>query len=172
MKIIVCLFCWTFLPIRVLGFQTETPIAISSEEKSISEFKKLEAGQAIWGEVSNPIYFLGVGDYRRSREELKASNHPWLESYLDGLIPIVSEFEEYQSEHFVLSLPKDQNFLRFYILPALEQAHKLIEEIWKHKPTGKIRVEVYPTKESFSQASTLSMETLKCLGVIGICKFY
>ena len=41
-----------------------------------------------------------------------------------------------------------------------------------HFPRGRIRVEVYPTKESFSKASTLSMETLKRSGAIGICKFH
>jgi len=39
-------------------------------------------------------------------------------------------------------------------------------------PKKKVRVEIYPTKESFSLASTLDMETLKRSGAIGICKFH
>src|SRR6185436_16415221 len=41
-----------------------------------------------------------------------------------------------------------------------------------HRPEGKIRVEIYPNKEDFSKASTLSLETLERSGAIGICKFH
>lgn len=77
----------------------------------------------------------------------------------------------YESKNFDFYVPPDQTFLVNYALPALEKTVQHYEKVFG-RASGKIRVEIYPTKESFSAASTLSMEILKRSGAIGICKFH
>lgn len=96
---------------------------------------------------------------------------PWLKSYLKEVLASRSEMEISQSEHFILRTKKTDKFLAGYALDALEKAYQEIGKDLAVYPQGKIQVEIYPTQEEFSQASTLSKEILDRSGAIGICKF-
>lgn len=139
------------------AFQTEVSYAL------------LEAGQATPSNVPLAIYYLSERQYEKA---LEVAEDAWLKEYLKGLVKVTKDLVPFESEHFVLHTPPDQTFLRMYALPALESAYAKIYRELKHKPSKKIHVEIYPNKDDFSLASTLTPEILKRSGAIGICKFH
>jgi tetratricopeptide (TPR) repeat protein len=96
----------------------------------------------------------------------------WLRPYLEGLIEATQELVRSESEHFEFFAPAGQEILAEIALPAMENIHRAMGQAFQHTPQKKIRIEVYPNKEAFSAASTLSLETLERSGAIGICKFH
>lgn len=144
-----------------------------SQSPSVSE--ALESGTATPKREGLAIAYLAKGDYAKALESLDEPTQrqfPWMKEYLTRLIPLQTSFVRRDSERFSLFLPADQTFLSDYALPVLEQSSATMEKILGHRPKERIRVEIYPTQESFSAASTLSMETLERSGAIGICKFH
>jgi len=93
------------------------------------------------------------------------------EEYAKAIAPLWAKMSRDQSEHFEIWTEAQDKILRPYALAALEDAYARIGAVLKTFPQQKIRVEIYRTKEGFSLASTLSIETLDRSGAIGICKF-
>lgn len=148
--------------------------AFQTENKS-DALRLLEAGLATKDSAPSPIYYLGTGEYQKALDALTpedAASFPWLKVYLDGVVRVTSTLEKTESDHFVMFTPPGRAFLAAYALPVLEKDAAYLAGVFGTRPEGKIRVEVYPTKEDFSAASTLSMETLERSGAIGICKFH
>ncbi len=85
---------------------------------------------------------------------------------------VSASLEKHDSEHFELWTPPGQSFLADIALPVLEKNAAHLESIFGYRPAARIRVEIYPNKDDFSTASTLSVETLERSGAIGICKFH
>ncbi|OVE76783.1 hypothetical protein BVX98_04795, partial [bacterium F11] len=169
------LFLLFLVPALAYGFQTEFPGVSKKGSSSLKSLEILEAGLASKKSVPASLFHLSRGEYQKAFDALTPqteSQFPWLKSYLAGLIKASEDLIPYESEHFVLYLPEDQSFLRFYALPAIEEAATHMEKVFGHRPKGKIRIEVYPSKEQFSAASTLTEEILKRSGAIGICKFH
>ncbi|HBU49578.1 MAG TPA: hypothetical protein DEB46_14835 [Myxococcales bacterium] len=95
------------------------------------------------------------------------------------LLPLIqATYEEtrdhvaYAGKHFTVHVPPGPDqVLADYLIEALEEA------LARHGPrfgvTVKepIRVEVYPSLESFARISTLSLEAIKTSGTIALCKF-
>lgn len=153
------------------AFQTELPTPIQNDR---TPYEILEAGLAFDKSVPAPLFAMSQGDYIGALELAKndAFSASWLRGYLEGLVRVAVPLEKSESEHFVMFTPPGQKFLADYALPSMENAAAYVEKITKRRPAGKIRVEIYPTKEDFSAASTLSLETLERSGAIGICKFH
>jgi tetratricopeptide (TPR) repeat protein len=154
------------------GFQVETSLPLESADFS-SQLHLAESGE--WSRSLRGIQLLFEGRYEDARREVQS--HPsvypsWFENYLTGLEPEVKKLVRRSSAHFELWTPADQVFLADIALPALENAWDYFTSRFQFRPKRKIRVEVYPTKEAFSAASTLSVATLESSGAIGICKFH
>lgn len=128
------------------------------------------------------IYFHALNDFYRGN--LKNANDllldvstqtyvysAWLKNYLNEVFPVYSGMEIFESPHFVLRTEKREKFLADYALDALEKAYQEIGKDLQIFPQEKVQVEIYSTQETFSNASTLSKETLDRSGAIGICKF-
>ena len=95
------------------------------------------------------------------------------------LLPLIqATYEEtrdhvaYAGKHFTVHVPPGPDqVLADYLIEALEEA------LARHGPrfgvTVKepIRMEVYPSLESFARISTLSLEAIKTSGTIALCKF-
>ncbi len=138
-------------------------------------FSTLEAGQATRQNVPEAVYLLGQGDYTAALHAAQRDDpesQDWLTSYLWDLVAVNKDLQRFESKNFVLYVPAEQAFLASLALPSLEKAAETLSRHFGHRPSEKIRVEIYPTLEDFSKASTLSMETLKRSGAIGICKFH
>ncbi|NIM03744.1 tetratricopeptide repeat protein [bacterium] len=91
--------------------------------------------------------------------------------FVEGTKEITEEFSDYSSEHFALHLADKDNLLVEYALEALEKAYQEIQKELNYFPEEKILVEVYPTTEGFTHASSLSPRQIEVSGAIGICKF-
>jgi tetratricopeptide (TPR) repeat protein len=165
----------TLFPLlRAYAFQTETPAA-AGDAQQLTYFELLEAG--LTSDKNSPLAFreLAAGRYPQALQAMKTApgfSSPWLASYLEGLVRVSSPLEKHDSEHFELWTPPGQSFLADYALPVLEENARHLDDIFGYRPAARIRVEIYPNKEDFSAASTLSVETLERSGAIGICKFH
>ena len=157
-----------FSAVEVEAFQSDLP----AQTSNLSAYDLMEAGLANEKNVPASIYFLAQGNYVKALEAEQAHPSGWLHDYLKGLNEVFPPLVKQESEHFVVWTPADQIFLARYVIPSLEKTASHIEKIFGHRPQQKIRVEIYPTKEAFSAASTLSLETLERSGAIGICKFH
>lgn len=106
--------------------------------------------------------------------EILDAKDSWAQSranYLSGLVSIQSGFVESRSDHFVLRVPAENAFLGDYALPALENAHAKFADLLGVPSSGTMVVEIYPTVESFSFASTLSPDAMARTGAISVFKF-
>jgi len=81
-------------------------------------------------------------------------------------------FIQKESEHFIIRAKDKDIILLDYTIECMERSYEVLGKAFQHYPDNKIIVEIYPDKEQFSLASTLSPETLKRSGAIGICKFH
>ncbi|MCB4757371.1 MAG: hypothetical protein LHV69_10155 [Elusimicrobia bacterium] len=158
-----------------MAHQTPNPEGRERIGQSLQPLEILESGLANKTNAPLPIYYLVDGEYEKALDSLSPEvngKFPWLKSYLEGLVCVSTSLKSIESEHFILMAPPDQIFLADYALPVMEKVSAKMEDIFQIRPKGKIRIEIYPTKEDFSCASTLSTETLKRSGAIGICKFH
>lgn len=99
---------------------------------------------------------------------------PWTveqRKYLEALVKASSDFVAASSDRFLLRTPPEDDFLAVYALKAMESAHGRMANVFKVTPSTRVIMEIYPTQERFSAASTLGPETLERSGAIGICKF-
>lgn len=152
------------------AFQTELP-----QQQDLTYFELLEAGLVTDKNAPAAYVDLAQGDYAQALKEAEKNPgqvSPWLVDYLKGLNQVFPPLVRFESEHFILWTPPGQEFLADYVLPSLEKTADHLEKTFAYRPKGKIRVEIYPNKEDFSVASTLSLETLERSGAIGICKFH
>lgn len=136
---------------------------------SLPQRRDLEAG-------IRSLQALYRGDYGEALDALSdlPSADPWFarqKSYLEGLLAAGRGFIAAPDDHFLLWTSSDEDFLARYAHPALENAREKMEEVFRVTPGTAVLVEVYPTSQAFSQASTLSDDTLERSGAIGICKF-
>jgi tetratricopeptide (TPR) repeat protein len=119
---------------------------------------------------------LYAGDYAGALQLLDevSSRDTWTlqqKKYLEGLLEATRDFAETPSDHFRLRTRPEDSFLEPYVLKALENAHSRMAEVFRFAPSTPLVVEIYPTAERFSAASTLDDEALERSGAIGICKF-
>ncbi len=150
----------------VWGFQESSPL---------SSLQIVEAGRADEKNVPRSLYFLQEGDYEKAMDSLTPDLDPslsWLKDYYQGLIEVSAPLEKQESPHFILFTPPGQEFLADYALSSLEKVGDTYQKLFGFRPLRKIRVEIYPGKEEFSKASTLSIPILENSGAIGICKFH
>ncbi len=112
-------------------------------------------------------------EYLQSASRMEPGNEQGksLLYFVEGTKEITEEFSEYSSEHFVLRLSTRDNLLVAYALDALEKAYQEIQDELDYFSEEKILVEVYPTTEGFTHASSLSPKQIEVSGAIGICKF-
>lgn len=85
---------------------------------------------------------------------------------------VVASFVAHASEHFEVSLDeKADGVLAPYVLDALERAREEIGRDIGYYPPDVLRVEIYPTAETFSEASGLSLRDIEVSGAVGLCRY-
>jgi tetratricopeptide (TPR) repeat protein len=119
---------------------------------------------------------LYAGDYVGAADEIAPlpATDPWTASqqdYISRLLKATAGFVENPSEHFRVWTSSDHIFLAESAIRALEKAYASLFEAFGVVPSTSVLAEIYPAVEAFSDASTLSEETLERSGAIGICKF-
>lgn len=89
--------------------------------------------------------------------DLMKKKDAWSKSratYLSGLMEIQRSFAETKSDHFVVRVASEDAFLSAYALPSLETAYSRVGEFFGSSPTVPSVIEIYPTVDAFSAAST------------------
>ena len=77
-----------------------------------------------------------------------------------------------ESAHFRLRYPPGKDALLVPLaLETLEAERAALGEALGHVPPGKVTVEIYPTKEGLSAATTLPLSAIQATGTVAICKF-
>lgn len=119
-----------------------------------------------------------AGDYAESRRYLAAARRLGVEppgglaQALGTLRPVHDSFQERDERHFRFrwSNPTDA-VLASYAHDVLEKALDAVGRELGYRHEGKIVVEVYPDLESFSAASTLTLDEVRTTAVVAIAKF-
>ncbi|MFQ5862709.1 MAG: tetratricopeptide repeat protein [Candidatus Brocadiales bacterium] len=117
------------------------------------------------------------GRYKEALELLKGSPQNFLDgrrllAFITNIHETTKDFREHPTEHFVIryTTGKDEVLLED-TERALEQVYKEIGHDLRYFPEEKIVVEVYPSVDSFSAASTLKRKEIETSGTVAICHF-
>ena len=167
-------------------------ILIASAGECSDKFKRgmqyLELGETdkvkeITGQLSGDelSHFISLssfyaGDYRTALIEMKKTDLSdgermrWF-YYLTKLNDMTQDFNEYETEYCRIRLKKTDLVMRTYVEDSFGEIIEKIGRVFDFIPQEKILIEVYPTKEEFSIASTLGDETVERSGAIAISKF-
>jgi tetratricopeptide (TPR) repeat protein len=101
--------------------------------------------------------------------------HPQFHSFREFIAQTIKSTEALtliESEHFRILMDPDRDAaLVPYIRDVLEQSYQRLGKYFGLFPKEKVRVEVFPTTDTFYPASSLSARDIEVSGAIGICKF-
>ncbi len=106
---------------------------------------------------------------------LSQMQHSPAQSYRDFIaatIQSTAALQLVETEHFRIYLdPERDAALVPYVGEVLEKSYQRLGTIFGLFPSHKIRVEIFPTPDTFYPASSLSERDIEVSGAIGICKF-
>ncbi|HHT9154002.1 MAG TPA: peptidase MA family metallohydrolase, partial [Candidatus Hypogeohydataceae bacterium YC40] len=92
--------------------------------------------------------------------------------FLSRVYATAKDFVDYPTPHFLLRyVPGKDEVLLDYAQEALEKAYQEIGKDLDYFPKEKVVVEIYPSLESFSSASTLTKKEIETSGAVAICHF-
>jgi tetratricopeptide (TPR) repeat protein len=137
-------------------------------------------------EPDNPMWHFLLGQaqfYRGNYQEALAAfdraqavlSHPGFQSYREFVAQTVASTASLQlveTEHFRIYLdPQQDAALVPYVGEVLERSYQRLGDVFRLRPTEKVRVEIFPTPATFYPATSLSARDIEVSGAIGICKF-
>lgn len=119
------------------------------------------------------------GRYKEAIELLEGPPQDFVDgrqllSLITEIDETAADFVEYPSEHFVIRyVPGKDEVLLEDAAYALERAYREIGGDLGYLPpeTEKIILEIYPTVDGFSSASTLTRDEIETSGTVAICHF-
>lgn len=120
-----------------------------------------------------------LGNYKESLaifdDLIKTFPYPHFQDYRDFIantIQSVSQLQKITTEHFEIFIdPKQDAALMPYVAETLERSYQRLGTLFDWFPPNRIRVEIFPTQDTFYPASSLSARDIEVSGAIGICKF-
>lgn len=94
------------------------------------------------------------------------------QEYLRGAWKVLSAFKEIEGTHFIFCYadPRDR-IMADEVLAVLDSARAALGRDFGFTPSARIRVEVYPDRESFIAVSTLSEDEVSRTGTVALSKF-
>lgn len=143
-------------------------------ERHLAAEPQEPVGRLILGQA---LFYLGrYSEALATFDELvKVWPHPSFQGYRDFVaqtIQSTAELQSIETAHFRILLdPKQDAALVPYVEDVLERSYQRLGEIFGWLPSDKIRVEIFPTPDTFYPASSLSARDIEVSGAIGICKF-
>ncbi|MCB7129505.1 MAG: tetratricopeptide repeat protein [Candidatus Brocadiales bacterium] len=117
------------------------------------------------------------GRYKDAMEMLEGPPQGFLEgrrlsAFIADVYDTAQNFEEYPTEHFIIRyVPGRDQVLLEDAARTLERACTEIGRDLQYLPEEKIVVEVYPSVDGFSTASTLTKKEIETSGTVAICHF-
>jgi tetratricopeptide (TPR) repeat protein len=92
--------------------------------------------------------------------------------FLSRIYATAKDFVEFPTPHFLLRyVPGKDEVMLDYAQEALEKAYLEIGKDLDFFPKERVVVEIYPSQESFSAASTLTKKEIETSGAVAICHF-
>jgi len=148
---------------------------------SLLEANRIEEAETIIKFIKDEelkTYLNGILHFYRGNYELAAHLIGNLEGERLGFYPevisgtweIMKEAEKIETEKFSINWTKKDEVMRLFIEEVLEEVYNDVGKIFGYYPP-KIRVEIYPDRESFSKATTLKEMEIMNTGTVGVCKF-
>jgi len=136
----------------------------------------------LYGDSPEALYLASkvkfyLGDYNGAIKLLEGRPKDYPEGreflvFLTRMYGTARDFAEYPTHHFLLRYaPGKDEVLLDYAQEALEKACMEIGKDLDFFPKDKVVVEIYPTLESFSAASTLTRKEIETSGAVAICHF-
>ncbi|GAB4263835.1 MAG: hypothetical protein Kow0092_15020 [Deferrisomatales bacterium] len=112
------------------------------------------------------------GRYREALDRLEGGSAGPFRDLVAATVEATRGFHRRESAHFAVFWddPKDEVLVE-PALEALEAAREALAAELGFEPEGRVRVEIYPTVESFTAVSTLTRREVETSGTIGLCKF-
>ncbi len=92
-------------------------------------------------------------------------------SIIENTYRVTQNFEEMETERVIIRYSGKDKIVALYLNDIMERAVKSLEERLNWQITDKLIIEIYPDRQSFMTASTLTEEHIKVSGAVGICKF-
>lgn len=119
------------------------------------------------------LIFFYSGEYSLALDKLEGINAD--EEIVDAVrisYKLFGKNDGYETPHFSVFIgDKRDEILAPYITLAAEEVYEEVGRIFNYYPTRKIRIEVYPDRESFSRATTLKEHEILRTGIVGVSKF-
>jgi tetratricopeptide (TPR) repeat protein len=120
-----------------------------------------------------------LGRYQEALEmfdrALKLMPHPRFQAYREFVAQTrdsTTSLHLIETEHFRIYIdPERDAALVPYVEDVLEQSYQRLGALFNLFPSEKIRVEIFPTTDTFYPASSLAARDIEVSGAIGICKF-
>ncbi|GIX48356.1 MAG: hypothetical protein KatS3mg131_2567 [Candidatus Tectimicrobiota bacterium] len=137
-----------------------------------------EPSQPQWHFLHGQALFY-LGEYSQALEAfaraLALLPHPHFQAYRDFVaqtLQSTAALKRLETPHFSIFLdPERDAALVPYVAEVLERSYQRLGELFGYFPAEKVRVEIFPTPETFYPASSLSARDIEVSGAIGICKF-
>ncbi len=147
-------------------------------EELIAGWQMEEAKQKIDSFEKAPAYIMGLyefysGNYKAAENHFKQVSgiyKGWL-THIEKVLPLVSKFKKVETDYFIINYAGKDEIIALYLKEILDNSVRNLMEVLKWKPKEKVILEIYPDRESFQTASTLTDQQIKVSGAIGICKF-
>ncbi|MEA3506245.1 MAG: peptidase MA family metallohydrolase [Elusimicrobiota bacterium] len=120
------------------------------------------------------LYSFYMGDYEKACEGFSRSpeSFPRMYNITAKLAPLRKKFEFTESRYFKIYSAGRDRVMALYAGEILDSAAENLKQHFGYIPSRKkVILEIYPDKESFQTASTLTDEQMKASGAVGICKF-
>jgi tetratricopeptide (TPR) repeat protein len=137
-----------------------------------------EPDQPVWRFILGQALFY-LGRYQEALQmldkALESLPHARFQAYRDFVAQTIQStagLQPMETEHFRIAIDSERDAaLVPYIAEVLEHSYERLGKIFALFPTEKIRVEIFPSTETFYPASSLSDRDIEVSGAIGICKF-
>jgi tetratricopeptide (TPR) repeat protein len=187
--LIICLLWPTFASATRQAKEPEAAAASKGDvllDRWQAEAARQWALEQLAREPNHPIrrFLLGqalfyLGRYQEALDMLDRAiellPHPHFQAYRKFVAQTrdsIASLQVIETEHFRIYIdPERDAALVPYVEDVLEQSYQRLGTLFDLFPSEKIRVEIFPTTDTFYPASSLSARDIEVSGAIGICKF-
>ncbi|MFH1415881.1 MAG: peptidase MA family metallohydrolase [Elusimicrobiota bacterium] len=166
--LILCIF---YMPVYTATVEEDIVQLIYSWNMKEAEEAMQKAGKP--SEFVSGLYEFYSGRYSEAYSHFQktGSEYAHWTRLTEDLLAVADEFSEIENEYFIIRFTGKDEIIACYLADILEISAERLFKKFNWQPDRKIICEIYPDRESFQLASTLTDRHMKVSGAIGICKF-
>ena len=159
------------------AFTLRTPCAGASEHRAAELIMKWQlcAATRLMENLDPSDELMGIysfysGDYKQAFTLLEGSGSAF-ELLAAETKAAASGFSELRDGYFVIRFTGRDHMIAARLGKIMNSAAEKLHETFDWRPQRPVIVEIYPDRDSFRAASTLSEQQIRVSGAVGICKF-